>query len=68
MEADYTAAPRIVKMWVSFASSCSYNHLIKKQPSGGCMVNVSDGAKTKLLEYLKSNNSDLAVRVILSHG
>lgn len=32
------------------------------------MVNVSDGAKEKLLEYLKNNNSDLAVRVILSHG
>ena len=30
------------------------------------MVNVSDGAKEKLLEYLKTNNSDLAVRVILS--
>jgi hypothetical protein len=39
-----------------------------KQPSGGVMVNVSDGAKEKLLEYLKTNNSDLAVRVILSHG
>jgi len=32
------------------------------------MVNVSDGAKEKLLEYLKTNNSSLAVRVILSHG
>jgi hypothetical protein len=32
------------------------------------MVNVSDGAKSKLLEYLKDNKSDLAVRVILSHG
>jgi hypothetical protein len=32
------------------------------------MVNVSDGAKEKLLEYLKANKSDLAVRVILSHG
>jgi hypothetical protein len=32
------------------------------------MVNVSDGAKVKLLEYLKENKSDLAVRVILSHG
>lgn len=32
------------------------------------MVNVSDGAKEKLLEYLKNNNSALAVRVILSHG
>jgi hypothetical protein len=32
------------------------------------MVSVSDGAKAKLLEYLKQNKSDLAVRVILSHG
>lgn len=32
------------------------------------MINVSDDAKQKLLDYLKSNNSDLAVRVILSHG
>jgi Fe-S cluster assembly iron-binding protein IscA len=32
------------------------------------MVNVSDGAKEKLLEYLKNNKSDLAVRVVLSHG
>lgn len=32
------------------------------------MVNVSDGAKGKLLEYLKENGSGLAVRVILSHG
>jgi hypothetical protein len=32
------------------------------------MVNVSEGAREKLLEYLKSNKSDLAVRVILSHG
>jgi len=32
------------------------------------MVNVSDGAKEKLLEYLKNNKSDLAVRVTLSHG
>ena len=32
------------------------------------MVTVSDGAREKLLEYLKQNKSDLAVRVILSHG
>jgi hypothetical protein len=32
------------------------------------MVNVSEGAKEKLLEYLKTNKSDLAVRVVLSHG
>lgn len=32
------------------------------------MVNVSDGAKEKLLEYLRENKSDLAVRVTLSHG
>jgi hypothetical protein len=32
------------------------------------MVNVTDGAKEKLLEYLKDSKSDLAVRVILSHG
>jgi hypothetical protein len=32
------------------------------------MVTVSPGAKGKLLEYLKENKSDLAVRVILSHG
>jgi hypothetical protein len=32
------------------------------------MVNVTDGAKDKLLEYLRDNKSDLAVRVILSHG
>ena len=32
------------------------------------MVNVSDGAKEKLLEYLKTNHSDLAVRVVLSNG
>jgi hypothetical protein len=53
---------------VHFASSSGYNHLKKKQQSGGLMVNVSDGAKEKLLEYLKTNNSDLAVRVILSQG
>jgi hypothetical protein len=53
---------------VYFASSGGYNHQISKQPSGGAMVNVSDGAKEKLLEYLKTNNSDLAVRVILSNG
>ena len=53
---------------VHFASSRDYNHQIGKQPSGGTMVNVSDGAKEKLLEYLKTNNSDLAVRVILSNG
>lgn len=32
------------------------------------MVNVSDGARDKLIEYLKDNKSDLAVRVVLSHG
>ena len=32
------------------------------------MVNVSDGAREKLLEYLRDSKSDLAVRVILSHG
>lgn len=32
------------------------------------MMNVTDDAKQKLLDYLKTNNSDLAVRVILSHG
>ena len=32
------------------------------------MVNVSDDAKKKLLEYLKENKSSLAVRVTLSHG
>lgn len=32
------------------------------------MVSVSDGAKEKLLEYLRDNKSDLAVRVTLSHG
>ena len=32
------------------------------------MVNVSDDAREKLLDYLKANKSDLAVRVILSHG
>jgi len=32
------------------------------------MVSVTDGAKEKLLEYLKENKSDLAVRVTLSHG
>jgi hypothetical protein len=32
------------------------------------MVNVTDGAREKLLEYLRGNKSDLAVRVILSHG
>lgn len=32
------------------------------------MVNVSDEAKGKLLEYLKQNKSNLAVRVILSNG
>ena len=34
----------------------------------GCRMNVTDGAKEKLLEYLRDNKSDLAVRVILSHG
>lgn len=32
------------------------------------MVRVSDDAKDKLLEYLRENKSNLAVRVILSHG
>ena len=64
------ADPRVrADLGVHFASSGGYNHLIHKQPSGGDdMVNVSDGAKEKLLEYLKTNNSDLAVRVILSNG
>jgi hypothetical protein len=32
------------------------------------MVNVTAGAREKLLDYLKQSKSDLAVRVILSHG
>ena len=32
------------------------------------MLSVSEGAKEKLLEYLRDNKSDLAVRVTLSHG
>lgn len=32
------------------------------------MVNVTDGAREKLLEYLQQSKSDLAVRVVLSHG
>lgn len=32
------------------------------------MVSVSDGAREKLLEYLKESKSELAVRVTLSHG
>lgn len=32
------------------------------------MIKVSDGAKGKLLEYLKETNSNLAVRIILSNG
>ena len=54
---------------VHCATFAGYNHLIlNKQPRRETMVNVSDGAKEKLLEYLKNSKSDLAVRVVLSHG